>query len=56
MPPLYIKCKNCGFEFPSGIAMTPKSYESSSLVGNYHRCPKCGASNRYNKEDYFFKE
>ena len=53
--PLYVKCKICGFEFPTGIAMDQKGFAASSLIGNYHACPRCGATSQYNKEDYFFK-
>jgi len=53
--PLYVKCKKCGFEFPSGIAMDKESFETSSLIGNNHSCPQCGTRGQYNKEDYFFK-
>jgi len=57
MPKLYVKCKEkkCGIKFASGIAMDRKSFETSTLVGNYHICPK-GHKHQYNKEDYFFQE
>jgi hypothetical protein len=56
MPELYLKCKekNCGVEFPSGIVMDRKSFETTILAGNYHTCPK-GHTHQYNKKDYFFK-
>jgi len=55
MPNLYVKCKKCGSKFASGIAMDRKSFETSTLVANYHTCPK-GHTHQYNKEDYFFQE
>lgn len=55
MPKLYVKCKECGVKFAAGIAMNRKSFETSTLVGNYHTCPK-GHTHLYNKEDYFFPE
>ena len=57
MPKLYVKCKekNCGIKFASCIAMDRKSFETFTLVGNYHICPK-GHEHQYNKEDYFFQE
>ena len=57
MADLYLKCKekNCGTEFRSGIAMDKKSFETSTLTGNYHTCPK-GHTYQYSKEDYFFKQ
>jgi len=54
MPKLYIKCKECGAKFASGIAMDKKSFATTTLAGNYHKCPK-GHIHQYNKEDYFFK-
>jgi hypothetical protein len=56
MPELYLKCKekNCGVEFPSGIVMDRKSFETTILAGNYHTCPK-GHTRQYDKKDYFFK-
>ena len=59
MPLLYVKCKGCSFEFPTGMAMDSTTFETSSLVrleGNYHTCPNCGAAFEYKKGDYFFKE
>lgn len=55
MPKLYVKCKDCGVKFASGMAMDRKSFETSTLVGNYHTCPK-RHKRQYNKEDYFFQE
>ena len=55
MPMLYLKCKTCQIEFASGIGSDKKSFETISLIGNYHVCPK-GHTNQYDKKDYYFKE
>ncbi len=55
MPMLYLKCKTCQTEFPSGMEFDKKAFETSKITGNYHICPD-GHSNQYEKEDYFFKE
>jgi len=55
MPMLYLKCKTCGAEFPSGMSFDKKSFETATLIGNYHTCPK-GHTHPYDKKDYYFKE
>ena len=55
MPMLYIKCKTCGMEFPSGIDATKDSLATMHLVNNTHVCPmrhshKCDLENYYLKE------
>jgi hypothetical protein len=55
MPTLYLKCKTCSIEFPSGMSFDKKSFETSILKGNYHTCPK-GHTHQYEKKDYYFKE
>ena len=52
--PLELKCKTCGVQFKSGIAMSKKSFESSILRSNFHQCPK-GHVHSYDKEDYSVK-
>ena len=49
--PLELKCKTCGMQFKSGIAMSRKTFETSVLVSNQHECPN-GHINSYNKQDY----
>ena len=50
---LYLKCKTCGVEFVSGIACDKKSFQTLTLKGNYHTCPK-GHTHQYDKKDYHF--
>ena len=52
--PLELKCKTCGVQFKSGIAMSRKTFETSMLVANEHKCPN-GHVHSYNKEDYIVR-
>jgi len=55
MPMLYLKCETCGVEFASGMNFDMKSFETTTLKGNYHTCPR-GHKHQYDKQDYYFKE
>jgi len=57
MPPLYVRCKElgCGVKFRSGISMDKQSFETATLISNYHTCPR-EHTHAYNKEDYFFQD
>lgn len=52
MSQLFLKCKACGREFPSGIAMPVAMLAVVSLVGNVHQCTWCGATASYDTPDY----
>jgi predicted nucleotidyltransferase component of viral defense system len=52
---LMVRCKNCGKEFNSGIAMQTQSFDLVSLVNNVHICPFCQEKNVLNKNDYIKK-
>jgi uncharacterized protein YutE (UPF0331/DUF86 family) len=52
--PLELKCKTCGIIFNSGIIMSKKSFETTILKANKHKCPK-GHINSYDNEDYIIK-
>jgi len=54
MATLYLKCKTCGMEFASGIAMDEKSF-ATQLINMGHNCPM-GHVNIYDKKDYHFKQ
>lgn len=54
MPTLYLKCKTCEIEFASGFAFDKKSFETTVLSENQHRCPK-NHNHVYDKIDYYFK-
>ena len=51
MPMLYIKCKTCGVEFPSGIRV---SLATLHLENKTHVCIN-GHANGYAQEDYYLK-
>jgi hypothetical protein len=52
---LYAKCKTCSIEFPVGIRTNPRSFATSTYIGNAHQCPN-GHINSYDKRDYFLKK
>jgi hypothetical protein len=51
---MMLRCKNCGTEFPSGIQMDKRSFESATLAANAEKCPACEQVRGYDKEEYFF--
>lgn len=55
MPTLYLKCKTCGVEFPSGIGATKDSLATIHLENNTHVCPE-GHANTYDQENYYLKD
>ena len=52
---LYVKCKTCGIEFPAGIRTNPRSFATTTLIGNMHVCPNNHA-NSYDKPDYILRK
>lgn len=52
---LYAKCKTCGIAFFVGIRTNPRSFATSTYIGNVHRCPN-GHINSYDKQDYKLKK
>jgi uncharacterized protein YjbI with pentapeptide repeats len=52
---LYAKCKTCGVEFPVGIKTNPRSFATSTYMGNLHNCPN-GHIHSYDKHDYILKK
>jgi hypothetical protein len=53
--PLYIKCKTCGVEYWSAIKCKKEQFYRLYIGGNRQPCPN-GHNDRYQKEDYYFKE
>jgi rubredoxin len=49
---LWVKCRNCGVVFDSGLRMDRASFDRGTLAANYHACPRCGTRETYKKEDY----
>jgi hypothetical protein len=54
MPTLFLKCRSCGEEFPTPIALTDAGRQGMILItGMNHRCPKCGVEDQFSTADYF---
>lgn len=51
MPSLFVTCRRCGFDFPSGIALTA-SMQSLTIFGVRHRCPRCRREESYFTPEY----
>ncbi len=52
---LMVRCKNCGFEHPSGVQKHEVSFKTAIISNNSETCPQCGRVSTYGKQDYFFK-
>lgn len=51
---LYVECKGCGEEFPTGISV---GFAGRPVLGAHeYTCPECGHEDTYQGEDYFEKE
>ena len=46
-----VRCKNCGFKFPSFTQIN----EATALANNAEQCPSCDEMLAYSKKDYFFE-
>lgn len=47
---LYVACKNCGHEFPTGISV---GFAGRPVLGGHeYRCPSCGVEAEYEGDDY----
>jgi len=56
VPKLFIKCKTCGVEYWSAVVCDKQVFKLLDLKGNCHPCPNCGAKDRYDKQNYYFKD
>jgi len=54
LPSLFLTCRHCRSEFPSGIAVTAmtETTETVAMFGLRHRCPRCGTDAAYYTPDY----
>lgn len=51
---LYVACKTCEHEFPTGISV---GFAGRPVLGMHeYTCPECGADHAYEGEDYFEQE
>jgi hypothetical protein len=54
MPTLFLKCRKCGAEFPTPIALTEEGHRGSFMIsGMSHTCPACGVVDEFYTADYF---
>jgi DNA-directed RNA polymerase subunit RPC12/RpoP len=51
---LAVKCKACGEEFPSPIAMDRGSFQTATLTDNQYQCAHCRQMRSYDKADHYF--
>ena len=52
--PLMIRCPKTGVAIPTGIAMDPQSFATSGMSNNSSRCPACGETHVWSKENTFW--
>ena len=50
-----VKCKNCGFIFPSFTQINEVAFKTAELANNPEECPDCNEVLAYGKRDYFFE-
>ena len=50
-----VKCKNCGFKFPSFTQINEVAFKTAVLTNNLEECPGCSEILAYGKRDYFFE-
>ena len=55
MTKLVVKCKNCGFKFPSFTQMNEVAFKTAVLTNSVEECPGCNETLAYSKRDYFFE-
>jgi hypothetical protein len=55
MTKLMVKCKNCGFKFPSFNQINEVAFETAVVSNNAEQCPGCSKMLAYSKKDYFFE-
>jgi hypothetical protein len=55
MTKLMVKCKNCGFKFPSFTQMNEVAFKTAVLTNSAEECPGCNETLAYSKRDYFFE-
>lgn len=52
MPTLFLTCRSCGEEFPTPIGVTDPKLTGVIISGMSHRCPGCGADDKFSTQDY----
>jgi hypothetical protein len=54
MPMLFVACRACHAEFPSGVAPTEETAGVVALMNVLAKCPRCGAVSAYNTHEFHF--
>jgi predicted RNA-binding Zn-ribbon protein involved in translation (DUF1610 family) len=49
LEPLYVTCRNCGSQVPTGLQLSGKVYEIPADEGHEFTCPGCGTKATYTK-------
>jgi DNA-directed RNA polymerase subunit M/transcription elongation factor TFIIS len=53
---LVVKCRGCGYVFPSRVQIDQLEYGKTAILEDRtETCPKCGKTSNYNTEDYWFQ-
>lgn len=53
---LVVKCRGCGYVFPSMVQIDQLEYGKTAILEDRtETCPKCGKTSSYNTEDYWFQ-
>jgi hypothetical protein len=55
MTKLMVRCKNCGFKFPSFTQINEVAFETAVVSNNAEEYPGCSKMLAYSKKDYFFE-
>lgn len=50
-----VRCKKCGFKFPSFTQMNEVTFKTAVLTNSAEECPDCSETLAYSKRDYFFE-
>jgi DNA-directed RNA polymerase subunit M/transcription elongation factor TFIIS len=53
---LVVKCRGCGYVFPSMVQIDQLEYGKTAILEDRtETCPKCGKISTYSTEDYWFQ-
>lgn len=53
MPTLFVRCRACGTEFPTRLAVGAEEQRTLVVSGLSQRCPACGVEELYYTKDVF---
>lgn len=52
VPTLFVKCRACGFDFPTGLGESETSPKGLIISSLRLRCPKCRKEEAYTTKDF----